>query len=1007
MFKRNPNLTLLHPTGIRNNDSSELAALVTRLFGQPHLAKLPRANPMADSSQAFADLLTDLGDAPVVLFPDIAPGRLDDFFHLRLTQRLLNKAPLLSLSVVVLSPDPQVRTLAGGFADRFRHSWPFARCVFVTAGADAAPALTAETGMPVTQLDDPARPPEIVQSATVANQQIALHIQPIWGRCGSTTAFQNQIEELVRAGYFTLRLFADRDPRRGATLTARIDRLIPENSLDAGAHIDAVAVPDGPPPLPFPTDQDIAWANHLAEQAGCVIADPAVTQAAAYASSVISNHLGSIGLALRLAPKAKLLLDVHDDIAAAYRQNVLMNGGTEDEAEAVAAAAERTQARVLAIPDVCTHVSMTERKRLRLLSQRTAVILPRPYVRSIPAESPARFDVLIVGDEHVFNVQSLVWFLNNVWRPYLLPAGVRVAVAGRVGARINVSGDVSGLLHLAGFVEDLDSFRSSCRLTVVPDRGGSGVPVKMLTTLAAGHPVATTPMGLRGLDPAVAALLPAFDDAEELAADILGLLADEAELQQRRDLVRHVQTAIRHGPTYVNCLAAIPRPTRLQREDRAAQWAAVVAPARRADPGPYHFVLGVRLPMSGTIWDDKVLMDGWHSPEDWGRWMDGADASFRVTLPEPASIPLGLELDINPSPVGALLTVTIEDHELPPLQPEVGSNILVIGPGLIAGRSTFVVKLHASEAFCPADAGTAPDPRVLGVGFRAIRLVSRAPTVLTAGQQLRVSEGTLPWDLLVSGWHPAEDWGCWTNGTDATLRINFGSPLAGAFCLDLDIAPTPIATTLTLLVNGVALPSRVPDRGLNKWVLPLAATDGFSRLSIQLQVAETFCPAASGQSDDDRILGVGIRSISLHPIDTTPCQINETMRIGRGRRMPAVLHAGWHKLEDWGCWTSETEAVIGLDFEEPLEGLFVLELDVAPPLLGQPVTVVVNETDLGTKTVSNGINHWVIPPACSARQTLFLVRLRVDTVVRPSDIKASPDGRPLGVGVRSIGVHSL
>ncbi|MFL5281357.1 MAG: hypothetical protein ACJ8AW_10245 [Rhodopila sp.] len=180
-----------------------------------------------------------------MLFEAVNRNRLDNFFRLRLAQILDDKPPLPSLSVVVLAPDTDSDALPGGFAYRFRSAWPFARCAFVTVDADPS-AAQATIGLPVTRLEPSA--PVVLHTDATAGQPVALQIQPLLGRCGSTTAFQNQVEDLARAGFFTVRVLADSGRRRGPTLAAAVQRYLPENNRDAAAHVEVVAAPRTPSP---------------------------------------------------------------------------------------------------------------------------------------------------------------------------------------------------------------------------------------------------------------------------------------------------------------------------------------------------------------------------------------------------------------------------------------------------------------------------------------------------------------------------------------------------------------------------------------------------------------------------------------------------------------------------------------------------------------------------------------------------------------------------------------
>jgi hypothetical protein len=135
------------------------------------------------------------------------------------------------------------------------------------------------------------------------------------------------------------------------------------------------------------------------------------------------------------------------------------------------------------------------------------------------------------------------------------------------------------------------------------------------------------------------------------------------------------------------------------------------------DKRRYVFASGVWFPMSGSAWDQQVLLDGWHGAETWGRWSDGAEASLRITLADPAADELTLELDIAPS--------TVDDAGLGSLKPVPGSNTWDIPMGLIRGKSSFVVGLHVSETARPALSGGSSETRILGIGTARMRLVRR------------------------------------------------------------------------------------------------------------------------------------------------------------------------------------------------------------------------------------------------------------------------------------------
>ena len=978
--------------------STSLQEQVTSRFGAPLIAPLPAVTPGGDHAAAFEALLRQIGRNETVLFPDISPGKLDAFFHLRLTQILRDQPPLRALSVVLLAPHLSEAKLFGGFANRFRSSWPFERCVFVTESGDPA-SLSRMLGLPVHESD--AIPQELLRTKSRAGQKVALQLQMPWGRCGSTALFENQIEDLVGAGFLTIRLFTNAQYRRGPTLDSRLAKVIPENSAHAGAHINLFAVPDGPPAFIETADPVQEWASWLATTATCRIRDAAAMEAARRAETVIANHLDTVGPALHFAPGARLLLDVHDDRAVTTREWMLRHNHSEAETEAATAAAAQAQARLLAIPDICIHVSAEELQRLGPQSQRSAIVLPRIYLPPAPPPSPPRFDLLLIGDEHIFNIASLRWFLDEVWRPHLEPAGVRVAIAGRAGQRVDAASYASPSLHFLGYIDDLDTFRSWCRLTAIPDRGGSGVSVKMLTTLAAGHPVVTTSIGLRGLEAGIAGMLPAFDDPADFAADILALVRDADRLAERQVLVRQTQDALRRGRNYAALLKALPLPSAAVIRRRQAGWAAAVAAAGPADKAPRYFTLDTPFPMSGSACDAQVLLDGWHEPESWGRWTDGAEASLRIALAAPIDAPLRLELEITPSAAGASLAVSVDDWRSEAIQPVPGPNGWDLPAELTAGKTQFIVSLHISETTCPAGTG-AVDDRILGIGVGSVRLVSRQPALCEPGEMMLIRSDSVPRNVLLGGWHGVEDWGCWSNGRVASFQLNFAEPLHGSLRLELNLMKPPGGATLALSVNDRGLPAIEPRDGINRWNLPPEATSGQTRLFIVLSVSQTFCPAETGASKDDRTLGVGLRGINLVAFVPAAAVVGNKLPLSLPVDLGDVLIEGWNQPETWGTWTNAPDATMRLSFAETLSGRFAIAFDFAPRLLDGTITVAVNGHELPPVAAAAGISAWSLPAACTSGQRELPVTLSVSNTFCPADFPGLTDDRRLGIGVRSV-----
>lgn len=160
-----------------------------------------------------------------------------------------------------------------------------------------------------------------------------------------------------------------------------------------------------------------------------------------------------------------------------------------------------------------------------------------PPTTQPPGPAEPRHDVVMLGTwTWKANEAGLRWFCDEV-HP-LLPAGTRVAIAGR-GAEA-VAGERRGVV-CTGFVDDPQTFLAQGRVVVVPARAGSGVQVKTLDAIAAGRPTVATPIALRGIDSPPGTVHVA-DEPEEMASAIERLLGGPDTTEPDPEAVRWVGT---------------------------------------------------------------------------------------------------------------------------------------------------------------------------------------------------------------------------------------------------------------------------------------------------------------------------------------------------------------------------------------------------------------------------------------------------------------------------------
>lgn len=548
--------TLLNVSACIGRPHPDLVGLASQLTPQldtsATAAWLKLLTNLEAGASSFDDLVIEDG-TNVVIALDVPVAAIDLFFRFRLVQLLRGLHELDTTLLVVLPPGDGPST-PRDFYRRAHGSWPFTRTLFVCPHAASAAAYAEQLGVPVEALEQE----EIIRlalalghgahvntrhpffkSSALPEQTIAIQVQPMWGRCGSSTAFENELEALVEAGHFVIHVFV---PDAAASMTddthlARYEQCRRETSAHVGAHAACFVAPQDPPTrLCYPND-DASHEFHaeIIARARFTPADCLVADAIRLATVAIVNHVTNLPLAIRLSPCARTILDTHDYFCrGAYSRGQLGKGHKAFASFRSLRRMLRTEVHLWKLADVCTAVSETELARIRIWQNASTIILPRPYVARVqmPAQNAAEYHALVVADQHPFNIRSLKWFLDEVW-PYLEPQGLHLAVAGRAMDHIELSPYRNMAISFLGFVDDLEALRGRCLMTVSPDLHGTGIAIKALTVLATGHPLVATPVSLRGYDPKIVRKIPTHAEPDLLAADLANL-AGSAEARAER-----------------------------------------------------------------------------------------------------------------------------------------------------------------------------------------------------------------------------------------------------------------------------------------------------------------------------------------------------------------------------------------------------------------------------------------------------------------------------------------
>jgi len=826
----------------------------------------------------------------VLVALDVPADRIDLFFRLRLEQLLRASPALHEAAFILIAPPDAAAPRRGlppaGFVSRAGSSWPFEKTFFACPDRAGAALLTNTLGVPVHYIspahaEDIARAlaegrlPEqgLFRSGAAPGQRLAAQIQPMWGRCGSSTAFENELGALVAEGFFVLHLtvpdlsWAEFSP----SLDANFRQRLTETTVNTAGHVAAYAgcapedrfIPNRTP------DFAEAFALEVVGRARLSVSDSLVAMGLAQASIVIVNHITNIPLAVTQSPHAAILLDVHDDFTRSGYEKSMLDPPLADPVRCADLRwMRKAETALWRLADVCTNVNEHENKRVARWNDASMLVLPRPYVGRIDTISPeeAAYDALIVADIHPFNIRSLEWFLEEVWQPNDAVRSLRIAVVGRACNAIDSQRYNHPNLHLLGFVEDLDALRQRCLVSLAPDRAGTGVAVKVLTALYAGHPLVGTSIAFRGFPPKVRAAVPVHDIPSAFAQDLLALVSDAGARRQR----------IAEGDLACELLASAGFPAALR---HALQHPRLNAVARKLATqglldalGPIHERLGglssQQVKVSSRERENhKVVaevleapfMRGWGRPGALGRKMTGMRAQLSFGADDLPGRKAILQLAFHSDQPGSQVVLCSGGRVI-------GSGVLARAPVLI----TAPLPEQGADVGISVDLFCVPPPHAQQSSAQSAAILLNwninLPPQLIGSRIDFATKAAEP--LLREGWYAEGDgWGRWTSGRRAVVALPIPFDYQGGLLeLNMSIVPHAMTGRTVVRAGGKEIGQVSATGGELSAVIDEAYLRPGESLEIEICCDGTRQPTEEQGATDQRALGVGVAWMSLAPI---------------------------------------------------------------------------------------------------------------------------------------------
>lgn len=371
-------------------------------------------------------------------------------------------------------------------------------------------------------------------SLSVSKRQGIVNIvQPMWGRCGSSTIFESQINLLTEAGYFVNQILLASDPIDLSVSHHYVWKMLKENSVNTRGCVQRVFFPIKKKP------RAIVGRTYFEQLANTIasarIRSKSVKHHIAAADITIVNHVFNSKWAFKYCGGRKVL-ESHDIQSIAFASRSVKNAKTgRVELVENMLRDERSQ---IARFDCVVNCAADEHAVLSEFNSSSILVTPHVTKRALVASRTLRqlaidndwhesyhslehFDLIIAGDGHPANVASTVWFIRDVFVPHLQKHGVTLVLCGRLSDEIfEILGGIAYLFY-AGFVDDLDNIRALSHLVVLPDRAGTGISIKTLDAFATGMAFIGTSHSFRGLPRPFPEGLAGLDDPRAMAKEIL------------------------------------------------------------------------------------------------------------------------------------------------------------------------------------------------------------------------------------------------------------------------------------------------------------------------------------------------------------------------------------------------------------------------------------------------------------------------------------------------------
>ncbi|MFS4473824.1 glycosyltransferase family 4 protein [Chryseobacterium sp. T20] len=164
----------------------------------------------------------------------------------------------------------------------------------------------------------------------------------------------------------------------------------------------------------------------------------------------------------------------------------------------------------------------------RFLGEKVINIPPSFPSHFEKSDGGKKYDLIFVGSENIFNIQSIQWFFDHVYP--LLPPNINIVIIGRICKHIKEREGVT----LIEFIESLEEYYHHSKIAICPMLEGTGIKIKVIEALSYGLPIVGTERAIDGFPAKTSNGCLVSDHPEIFKDQIMSLLQDQSYYQDMK-----------------------------------------------------------------------------------------------------------------------------------------------------------------------------------------------------------------------------------------------------------------------------------------------------------------------------------------------------------------------------------------------------------------------------------------------------------------------------------------